>query len=134
MTEWLPYLSVVGIFITLLTAAAAAAGFYRATSAKATVEIQGQTIKALEQRLEQVLADNTAKTAENTRLTGENTILRDALGGKADIERLETLIENHHKAVIEDRALDRVAHEGRFDHVDKALLDIKGMLDDRRVA
>ena len=134
LLEWLPWLSGVGVILTIISLTAAAAAFFRATAARATIDIQGQTITALQQRLEQVVEEARLATIENVRVVAENVILREAVSGKAEIARLESLIDAHHRQVMEEHGMDRVSHEGRFDHLDRSLSDVKGLLSDRRGA
>lgn len=100
---------------------ASAAAYLRAGYAKATVQTLSENNAALtdqvrilkEEREEdqrQRQEERTKSAAEVFALTArveaqerENDILREAIQGKADVERLVMLIQDHHHEVIEDR-------------------------------
>jgi hypothetical protein len=59
-------------------------------------------------------------------------VLRQALSGKADMTRLETLVLDHHREVMDDRKAVREHTDARFDRVEATLTQVKGMLGSRR--
>lgn len=130
--EWIAWLGPVAILITLISAAAAAAAYFRATNAKATIELQSSTITSYEQRLAQVESELAHYKADSIAARAENEVLRGALSGRADVEHLGSLLENHHRQVMDDRAVDRRAMEASLTQLAQGQQQIMGMLGQRR--
>lgn len=100
VTSWL---SVIGLGITLITAAAAAVAFFRASYAKTTIETLKENNSALTEQVGILKEGHDNAVRELGELRAENSVLREALQGKADVERVIRVIEDHHRDVIEER-------------------------------
>jgi len=116
-----PVLGVIGIILVILAAVGSAAAYLRASYAKATVTTLGESNAALKEQVEvlklerdeddrqrELLAEKhrADQVTWDTRLAAverENTTLREVVQGKADVERLVMLIQDHHHDVLEDR-------------------------------
>ena len=151
---WLGALSVA---LAIITGTAAAVAFYRSSYARTTIDtlkesnaayvehqgLQDAKIASLEA---EVAHYRTTSATDRARVE----TLEKALQGKADFERLESLIIDHHREVMDDRVVDRQAaserHEAltkrvgvveesvaqRLDALDSSLSQVKGMLGSRR--
>jgi SepF-like predicted cell division protein (DUF552 family) len=128
-------LGVLGLF-------ASAAAYLRAGYAKATVQTLSENNAALTDQVrilkEEREEENRQRAEERTRahaevfaLTArveaqerENDILREAIQGKADVERLVMLIQDHHHEVIEDRKSFLLEWRGEIGKVQAGLDDL----------
>ena len=134
--SWLSgWVALVAAIIGVLGGLSGAVAYLRAGYAKATVQTLGENNAALsdqvrilkeeraeDQRLRQ--EERTKSAAEVFALTArveaqerENDILREAIQGKADVERLVMLIQDHHHEVIEDRRAFHVEWRGEIDKI-----------------
>lgn len=131
-----PALAVIGIVLVVLAAVGSAAAYLRASYAKATVTTLGESNAALKEQVEILKADREEDDRERTlvaakvkahtddlsarlgSLERENLVLKDVVQGKADLDRLVMLIQDHHHEVIEDR---RAFHAEWRSEIDKIL-------------
>lgn len=125
---------VVGI-IGLLGLFASAAAYLRASYAKATVATLAESNAALMQQVELLKSERDEERRDRERerredsqkatqmalrveaLERENATLREVVQGKADVERLVMLIQDHHHEVIEDRKGFHAEWRGEIDKV-----------------
>lgn len=135
----------VGLAVAILGALgllASAAAYLRASYAKATVATLVESNTALRSRLddlEQERRDESeahrAQLANERRerlevvtrleaLERENGTLREVVQGKADVERLVMLIQDHHHEVIEDRKAFHVEWRGEIDKMQATTDDV----------
>lgn len=128
--------------IGLLGILAGTAAYLRAGYAKATVQTLSENNAALtdqvrilkEERTEEKAshdAERAKSAAEIYALTArveaqerENDILREAIQGKADVERLVMLIQDHHHEVIEDRKAFHTEWRGEVGKITASLDDL----------
>ena len=140
---WLSgWVGVVVAVIGLLGIVAGTAAYLRAGYAKATVQTLSENNAALtdqvrilkEEREEEKRVhtqERTESAAEIYALTArveaqerENDILREAIQGKADVERLVMLIQDHHHEVMADRDAYRTEWRGEVAKVLGSLDDL----------
>lgn len=135
----------VGLAVAILGALgllASAAAYLRASYAKATVATLAESNAALSEQVrilkeerdedrverEQERKEDAAKAAQMAvkieALERENDTLREVVQGKADVERLVMLIQDHHHEVIEDRKAFHVEWRGEIDKVQGTLDDV----------
>lgn len=114
---------------------ASATAFFRASYAKATVTTLAESNAALKEQVailkDQQEADEQERAEEKlqlaTRLEAverENATLREVVQGKADMERVVMVIQDHHHEVIEDRRTFHREWRGEIDAVQERLADI----------
>jgi hypothetical protein len=127
-----------GLIVAVLGALgllASAAAYFRASYAKATVATLAESNAALSEQVrilkeerdedrlerERERKEDAAKAAQMAvkieALERENATLREVVQGKADVERLVMLIQDHHHEVIEDRKAFHVEWRGEIDKV-----------------
>jgi hypothetical protein len=128
----------VGLAVAVLGALgllASAAAYLRASYAKATVATLSESNAALSEQVEilkNAREDEAKERLEERRRAAqeivglttrveaqerENAILREAVQGKADVERVIQVIEDHHHEVIEDRRAFHVEWRGEIDKI-----------------
>lgn len=125
----------------LLALAAAAAAYFRASYAKATITTLSESNTAL---LEQVGILKSEREADQAKaelrdqrmaaLERENETLREVVQGKADIERVIQVLQDQHHSIVQDRDQWRDLWAERMSHQDGALSQIKGMLGNSRTS
>jgi hypothetical protein len=121
---------------------ASAAAYFRASYAKATVATLAESNAALSEqvRILKEERDEDRKEREDERreasqknaamairveaLERENGVLREVVQGKADVERLVMLIQDHHHEVIEDRKAFHIEWRGEIDKMQGTLDDV----------
>lgn len=122
----------------LLGLLASAAAYLRASYAKATVATLAESNAALKEQVEILKAERDADTIERETeratltarletLERENGTLREVVQGKADVERVIMVIQDHHHEVIQDRKSFHREWQGEMGK-------IQGSLDDTLVA
>lgn len=141
--SWLSgWVALVAAIIGVLGGLSGAAAYLRAGYAKATVQTLNENNAALtdqvrilkDERTEEKAAheaERAKSAAEIYALTArveaqerENDILREAIQGKADVERLVMLIQDHHHEVMQDRDAFRVEWRGEVAKVLGGLDDL----------
>lgn len=128
--------------VGLLGLLASAAAYLRASYAKATVATLSESNAALSEQVEilkgqreeearERAAEKERAAAEVYALTTrveaqerENAVLREAVQGKADVERVIMVIQDHHHEVIEDRRAFHAEWRGEIDKVTAAQDDV----------
>jgi len=121
---------------------ASAAAYFRASYAKATVATLAESNAALKEQVELLKTERDDERAERQRersedaqraaqmalrvesVERENETLREVVQGKADVERLVMLIQDHHHEVIEDRKGFHREWRGEIDKIQGSLDDI----------
>jgi hypothetical protein len=122
----------------LLGLLASAAAYLRASYAKATVATLAESNAALKEQVEILKAERDAdeleREAERARMTArletlerENGTLREVVQGKADVERVIMVIQDHHHEVIQDRKAFHLEWRGEIGK-------LQGTMDDTLVA
>lgn len=135
----------VGLAVLILGALgllASAAAYLRASYAKATVTTLSESNAALSEQVEilktQRAQEAAALVVERERSASEvyalttrvetqereNTVLREAIQGKADVERVIMVIQDHHHEVIEDRRAFHLEWRGEIDKVTASQDDV----------
>lgn len=136
MTQWVAgLLSVLGVVLAASTAVA----YFRAGLAKATIETLRESNDALTARNGELDAVIMRLETRLSALERENEVLRSALGGKADVERVVEVVEHHHEEVMADRRMfeDRfttamVVVGEKLDANRKGIRDVLSLLGDHR--
>jgi hypothetical protein len=129
------------LILGLLGLLASAAAYLRASYAKATVatltesnvaltdqvrilkEERADDAKARKAEQEEWAKDRYALTVRMETVERENETLREAVQGKADVERLVMLIQDHHHEVIEDRKAFHAEWRGEVGKMQASLDD-----------
>lgn len=127
------WLGVVLAVIGVLGLVASAAAYLRASYAKATVATLSESNAALtdqvrilkeerEEEAKERAAERERAAQEMYALTvkvetqeRENAVLREAVQGKADVERVIMVIQDHHHEVVEDRRAFHAEWRGEID-------------------
>lgn len=141
--QWLSgWVALIAGTLGVLGLLASAAAYLRAGYAKATVQTLSENNAALtdqvrilkeerEEDTRQREQERTRNAAEVFALTArveaqerENDILREAIQGKADVERLVMLIQDHHHDVMADRDAYRTEWRGEVGKVLGTLDDL----------
>lgn len=132
------WVGVVVAILGLLGLLASAAAYLRASYAKATVATLAESNAALKEQVEILKAERdedqrereTEKAALTHRLETlehENGTLREVVQGKADVERVIMVIQDHHHEILTDR---KAFHNEWRGEINK----IQGTVDDVLVA
>jgi hypothetical protein len=128
------WLALVVTILGALGLLASAAAYLRASYAKATVATLAESNAALTEQVAilkaKAEADEQDRERERLSMTGrlnlmesENNTLREVVQGKADVERLVMLIQDHHHEVIGDRTRFHTEWRGEIDKIQATLDD-----------
>lgn len=132
LTGWV---GVVVTLIGLLGLLASAAAYLRASYAKATVSTLAESNAALSEQVRILKSEREDDERERVKerlatqgrletLERENGTLREVVQGKADVERLVMLIQDHHHEVIEDRKSFHKEWRGEADKMQGTVDDV----------
>lgn len=103
-------LAAIGGVLAIVVLVAVIVAYFRVNLSQATIDTLKESNAALTTRNGELDAELLDLKPRVAALERENEVLRSALGGKADVERIAALIEHHHDEVMADRR----AFEERF--------------------